>query len=215
MRTSLNGRAFITAEEGRAKLDPKTGLYFPYRDQIGKWTIGVGHLIRPDEDFAMGITSERVDQLLSADLIKCDVAIDGIKAPRALNQNQHDAIASWLFNVGTGWASPDKSSVVRAIELGEYERVPDLLMLYDVADGKHVAYLAARRRREGKLWSTPVTDDLDEIFALANQAAALKFDLIDLVRDDEREDEVEIVPDVWGNSEDLTPTVPGWKPKAG
>ena len=216
MRTSANGRKFITLEEGRARYDSSTGLYFPYRDQIGKWTIGVGHLIRSDEDFAQGITAERVDQLLSADLLKCEVAIDGIKAKRPLNQNQFDALVSWLFNVGTGWARPDKSSVVRAIVNGDYEHVPEFLLLYDVADGKHVDYLKARRRREGKLWSTPVTQDLDEVYAAAQHAASLRFDPIDLAReadDEAREAEVEVVSDLWGISDETTPTVPGWYPK--
>jgi lysozyme len=213
LRTSLNGRKFITLEEGKARFDSKTGLYFPYRDQIGKWTIGVGHLIRPDEDFVQGITAERVDQLLAADLMKCDVAIDGIKRPREFNQNQWDALASWLFNVGTGWARPDKSSVVRAINLGEYERVPDLLLLYDVAGGQHVDYLKARRRREGKLWSTPITQDLDDVYALASRAAELRFGAIDLAReaDDQAREEVEIVWDLSGDEADQTPTVPGRK----
>ena len=202
MRTSKNGRDFITLEEGRARFDPKTGLYFPYRDQIGKWTIGVGHLIRPDEDFAGGITSERVDQLLAADLLKVDVAIDGIKRPREFNQNQWDALASWFFNVGIGWARPEKSSVIRAINIGEYERVPELLMLYDMAGGKHQPFLAARRKREGKLWCKAVTEDLDDVYALANEAAALRFDLINLVREDE--EKVEDLSDVpW--DEEATP----------
>lgn len=189
MRTSLNGRKLITLEEGRARYDSSTGLYFPYRDPEGYWTIGVGHLIRPDEDFAAGISAERVDQLLSADLIKCDIAIDGIKAPRALNQNQHDCLASWLFNVGTGWARADKSSVVRAIEAGEYERVPDLLLLYDMAGGQHRDYLKARRRREGKLWSTPVQDDLDQVYEAAHKAAELRFSRIELLSEDDLSDD--------------------------
>lgn len=210
MRTSVNGRKFITLEEGIARFDSKTGLYFPYRDPEGYLTIGVGHLIRPDEDFTMGITAERVDQLLSSDLIKCDIAIDGIKSPRALNQNQHDAIASWLFNVGTGWANPDKSSVVRAINAGQFERVPDLLCLYDMAGGQHRPYLLARRKREGKLWSTPVTEHLDEVYELARAASALRFNPIDLARDaddEARRPEVEVVYDLQGDEEEATPVL--------
>jgi lysozyme len=210
MRTSPNGRRLITLEEGRAKYDSKTGLYFPYRDQIGKWTIGVGHLIRPDEDFTMGITSERVDQLLAADLLKCEMAVDGIKAARPLNQNQFDCLVSWLFNVGTGWARADKSSVVRAIERGDYEQVPGFLMLYDMAGGKHQPFLAARRKREGALWSTPAGDDLDAVYALANAAATHRFDLIDLARDadDEAREEVQDVPVVQWDEEETTPVLP-------
>lgn len=203
MRTSLNGRRFITLEEGKAKWNKERKLYFPYRDPEGYLTIGVGHLIKPGEDFSQGITEERVDQLLASDLLKCDVAIDGIKRPREFTQNQWDALASWLFNVGTGWANPAKSSVVRAINAGEFERVPDLLMLYDVAAGKHVAYLAARRRREGKLWVTPDATDLDEVYKLASHAATLRTDLTNLAREADDQARMEAVQDVWG---DETPT---------
>jgi lysozyme len=209
VRTSPNGRKLITLEEGRARFDSKTGLYFPYRDQIGKWTIGVGHLIRPDEDFKSGITSERVDQLLEADVMKCDMAIDGLlrRKGRTLNQNQWDALSSLLFNIGVGWANPERGSLARAIDNGQFENVPDLFLLYDVADGKHTSYLAARRRREAKHWSTPVAEKLDEVLAAANHAASLRFDAIDLAR----EAEVELLADAWEGSEDETPTLPGKK----
>ncbi len=217
MRTSAAGRKLITLEEGRARLDSKSGLYFPYRDQIGKLTIGVGHLIRADEDFSQGITSERVDQLLAADVLKCDMAIDGLlqRHNRQLNQNQWDAFSSLLFNIGVGWANPEKGSLARAIDKGEYDRVPELFLLYDVADGKHTSYLAARRRREAKHWSTPVEDALDDVLAMAQSAAALRFDLIDLSReaDDEARKELPSVPDLSGHESDQTPTVPGWQPK--
>lgn len=209
MRTSNNGRKFITLEEGRARFDSKTGLYFPYRDPKGFLTIGVGHLIRPGEDFDRGITSERVDQLLASDVLKCDLEIDGLLARhgRTLNQNQWDAVSSLLFNIGVGWANPEKGSLARAIDNGDYDAVPNLFLLYDVSGGKHEAFLAARRRREAKLWSTPVSEPLDEVLAAANHAASLRFDMIDLTR----EAEVELLKDAWEGSEDETPTVPGWK----
>lgn len=216
MRTSAAGRKLITLEEGKARLDSKSGLYFPYRDQVGKWTIGVGHLIRSDEDFGSGITSERVDQLLEADVMKCDMAIDGLlkRHGRTLNQHQWDALSSLLFNIGTGWANPEKGSLARAIDNGEYERVPELFLLYDVADGKHQPFLAARRRREAKHWSTPVAEPLDDVLAMAQSAAALRFDLIDLARDeDDEERKVEALSGVQRNEDDDEPTVPGWNSK--
>lgn len=198
MKTSEAGLKFIRQEEGCEKWDPVRKLYFPYRDPIGKWTIGVGHLVRADEDFKMGLTEERVLQLLAGDVLKCDVAIDGIG--RGLTQNQHDALSSWLFNVGTGWASPERSSVARAIVNGEMSAVPGLLMLYDMADGKHQPWLAARRRREGALWNLPDTAPQNEIEELSLRVVALQFGDIDLAR--EADDQaLEVVHDLSGDEE--------------
>lgn len=187
MRTNANGRKYITLEEGRARFDSKTGLYFPYRDQKGYWTIGVGHLIRPNEDFSRGITAERVDQLLETDILKCDLAIDELldRHGRQLNQNQWNAFASLLLNIGIAWALPEKGSLARAIDKGEYDRVPELFLLYDVSGGVHEPFLAARRRREAKLWSTPVDASLDEVHALVSAAAALRYGALDLLKEED------------------------------
>lgn len=179
--TSVNGMRFVSLEEGRARWDSTRRLYFPYKDQIGKWTIGVGHLIEGQyEKYKTGITDANVDALLALDLHKCDEALATIKWPRPRTQNEHDALASWLINVGTGWATNringvPKSLVVRRIESREFEQVPAALALYDVADGKHVEYLKARRIREGKLFALPDGANQAEVQRLALLAAELKY----------------------------------------
>lgn len=183
--TSKNGCRFVSLEEGRAKWDSLRGLYFPYRDPVGKWTIGVGHLIGDGSapgTYTVGITDAEVDQLLSIDLKKCDQAIDTIRWPEEPTQNQWDALASWLFNVGVGWAlnrtsnGLSKSEVVRCIESRRYEAVPAALCLYDVADGKPTEYLRARRIREGRLFMLPDTGDQTEVRRLAMVAGELKYE---------------------------------------
>ena len=43
--------------------------YAKYKDHLGNWTIGVGHLIKPDEDFGtVDLTNEQVDKILNVDL---------------------------------------------------------------------------------------------------------------------------------------------------
>jgi lysozyme len=48
MNVSDPGRVFIQSFE-QCRL-------MPYQDQGGKWTIGYGHEVLPDEDFTGGIT---------------------------------------------------------------------------------------------------------------------------------------------------------------
>lgn len=154
MRTSPHGLYFIAHEEGKAKWDAAHGLWVVYPDPIGKPTIYVGHLVKGGEDFSAGITDERGMQILSADVLHVDLAIEAnIKVP--LTQNQWDALASWAFNEGVGRLQPGQCTFVRLLNLGHYDEVPAQLPIWDVAAGKHAPYLRARRLREAALWNTP------------------------------------------------------------
>lgn len=78
--------------------------YKAYKDVAGKLTIGVGHLILPNEhtlyDTAI-LSNTAVDDLLRRDLVSCDYTIKNhVKV--ALNQNQYDALCSFIFNEGSG-----------------------------------------------------------------------------------------------------------------
>jgi len=78
----------------------------PYKDSKGNWTIGVGHLILPTENYLLnpaGITKEKATELLKADVLKVERAIDRrVRVP--LQQHQIDALVSLLFNVGDNGA---------------------------------------------------------------------------------------------------------------
>ena len=145
MRVSAAGRAFIRREEGC--------ILRVYKDALGYPTIGVGHLIRPGEDFSAGITEERADELLTADLAPCEQAIDSlVRVP--LTQNKFDALASWLFNCGSGALAG--STLLRRLNDGNYYGVGPALEMWckGVVDGKRVTiqFLLARRRREADLF---------------------------------------------------------------
>lgn len=149
MKTSAAGLRFLADEEGEAKWDPARKLYFPYKDFAGYPTIGVGHLIKPGEDFSGGITPERVMQLLEQDVFKCEVAIDeSVKVP--LSQHMFDCLVSWSFNCGVGVLR--SSTLVRQLNSGHPEQVPQLLLAWCHAGGKFSQALYNRRQREGHLW---------------------------------------------------------------
>ena len=94
MRISQQGLDLLIAREGKRNT--------VYLDSVGKPTCGVGHM---DESLVVGDvwSNEKVEEVLRNDLARFEAAIN--KAVNVgLEQYQFDALVSWLFNVGTGWA---------------------------------------------------------------------------------------------------------------
>jgi len=147
-KTSENGLGFIAKWEGC--------ILHVYKDVAGLPTIGVGHLIKPGENFTT-ITKAEALELLAKDVSKCEEAIiKNIKVP--LNQNQFDALVSWSFNCGTGVLKT--STLSKRLNEGFYDEVPNHLLNWSKAtiNGKSqtVKGLLNRRISEGQLWNTPV-----------------------------------------------------------
>lgn len=95
MKVSDNSLKFIMQEEGF-----KTKAY---KDVVGLFTIGVGHLIRKDEEYlkTKTLTEQEVLDLLKQDILTAENAINTL-VKKTLNQNQFDALASLIFNIGDG-----------------------------------------------------------------------------------------------------------------
>lgn len=152
MKTSANGLNFISKWEGC--------VLHVYKDIAGLPTIGVGHLIKPGENFTT-ITKEQALELLAKDVLKCEQAIAKfISVP--LNQNQFDTLVSFSFNCGTGVLQT--STLAKRLNQGFHNEVPTHLLSwckYTVIENgvkvlKTNQGLLNRRKSEGELWSTPV-----------------------------------------------------------
>lgn len=90
----------------------------PYLDPVGMLTVGYGHMIRQGEDFSKGLTKEQALALLKRDIKRYeDAVIVYVSTP--LNQNQFDALVSFVFNIGIG--AFRKSTLLVKLNAGDYE----------------------------------------------------------------------------------------------
>ena len=161
MQTGPAGLALIKSFEGCI-----LQTYDDYNDRIivhaqlvrGTPTIGWGHTSAagpPEVTIGLQITQDQADQILIDDLAPVDATVDRvITVP--LNQNQHDALASFHFN--TGWLTHPNCSLVKALNAGNYALAGNDFSLYDEASGKVLTGLQRRRAAEAALFNTPVTE---------------------------------------------------------
>lgn len=143
MKISDNGIAKLMEWEG-CKLNV-------YKDSAGLPTIGVGHLIQDGEDFCKGIGIPQAMELLRKDLKRFEFAVtDLVTVP--LSQNQYDALVCFAFNIGCGAFM--KSTLLKKLNAGDYEAIPEQLMRWTKAGGKQCAGLVNRRKNEIELWAS-------------------------------------------------------------
>lgn len=127
-----------------------------YQDSAGKWTIGYGHLVQPGERFypygtVIDITSDEADALLAQDMADAELEVSTVvRVP--LSPNQHDALVSFVFNVGGG-AFAD-STLLRKLNSGDYSGAASEFDKWVHANGAVDPGLVSRRSQEKTLFMT-------------------------------------------------------------
>lgn len=107
MQFSPNGMGLLKIREGVR--------YKAYKDTKGIWTIGVGHT-GPEVKEGLVWTDNQVNQAFMHDIQWAVDSINGVNA--VLNQNQFDALVSFVFNIGaTAFAT---STMKRLLDKGKY-----------------------------------------------------------------------------------------------
>ena len=107
---SKNGVALIKNFEGFSATK--------YDDGVGVMTIGYGHAIKKAEIFNKPISMQEAEAILVKDLAAVDAAISKwVTVP--LNQNQYDAIGSFVFNLGVGNFAG--STLLKKLNAKDYE----------------------------------------------------------------------------------------------
>jgi lysozyme len=135
-----------------------------YLDSGGEPTIGIGHLLTRSErtsgkiiiqeqavSYQNGLTEQQCWELLDQDLDGAEKAVnEAVTVP--LNQNQFDALVSFVFNVGTG--AFRGSTLLKLLNQAQYNQVPAQLRRWVRDNGKVVQGLVNRREKEIALWNT-------------------------------------------------------------
>lgn len=139
MNTSPKGIALIKEFEGlRLKA---------YQCPGGVWTIGYGHTagVKP----GMLISKAQAEEYLKADLIAFERYLNGLGL--ALNQNQFDALISFIYNVGTGNFS--NSTLLRKVRANPQDNsIMDEFLRWVYSKGRVLPGLQRRRLAEMKLY---------------------------------------------------------------
>ena len=139
MNTSPKGIALIKEFEGlRLKA---------YQCPGGVWTIGFGHTagVKP----WMLISKAQAEEYLKADLIAFERYLNGLGL--ALNQNQFDALVSFIYNVGTGNFS--NSTLLRKVRANPQDNsIMDEFLRWVYSKGRVLPGLQRRRLAEMKLY---------------------------------------------------------------
>ena len=139
MKTSPKGISLIKEFEGlRLKA---------YKCPGGVWTIGYGHTagVKP----GMLISKAQAEEYLKADLIAFERYLNGLGL--ALNQNQFDALVSFIYNVGTGNFS--NSTLLRKVRANPQENsIMDEFLRWVYSKGRVLPGLQRRRLAEMKLY---------------------------------------------------------------
>ena len=136
----------------------------PYRCPAKLWTIGVGHVMYPEQgklpidqrDAFQGrpedmrvYTNEEVDGILRSDLDRFERGVERY-CPVPLSQGQFDALVSFSFNVGLG--TLQRSTLRQKVGRGDSEGAAEEFLKYCMAGGKILKGLQNRRRDERALF---------------------------------------------------------------
>lgn len=155
-------------ESGKKLFQEWEGLELnEYLDSGGAPTIGVGHLMTRSERmsgkimingkgvvYRNGLTVQQCWDLLDQDLDFAEASVNSM-VKVSLNQNQFDALVSFIFNVGE--SAFRNSTLLKVLNAGHFDQVPTQLRRWIRDNGKVVKGLVNRREKEIALWNRPIT----------------------------------------------------------
>jgi len=143
----------------------------PYRCPAQLWTVGVGHVLYPEQaklpywregakegsrmawalrhEHQRAFTQDEVDLLLAADLRRFERGVLRL-CPVPLTQGQFDALVSFAFNLGLG--ELQRSSVRMRTNRGDKEGAVQRLLKFNKAGGRVLPGLVKRRKDEAALY---------------------------------------------------------------
>ena len=123
-----------------------------YRCPANVLTIGYGITKNVTEN--MEISQEEADEMLNEEITEYEEYVNNmVKVP--LEQNQFDALCSWVYNLGP--TNLEKSTLLKLLNAGDYHLIPSQIRRWNKAGGETLTGLIRRREAEsflfeGKEW---------------------------------------------------------------
>jgi lysozyme len=144
--------------------------YKPYQCPAGLWTIGVGHVLYPEQAKIPSTidgmarrkawkleykdnrkwSEEEIDTLLVKDVARFERGVVRY-LPIQLSQNEFDSLVSFSFNLGLGVLQ--RSTIRQALLRGDKITAIQSLLKYNKAGGKVLKGLDNRRKDEAALFN--------------------------------------------------------------
>lgn len=118
------------------------------------WTIGWGHTATAKP--GMTITKAQAQKLFEKDTAWAVNAVNR-EVNVGLNQNQFDALVSFVFNIGE--TAFRKSTLLRKLNAGDYEGAANEFPRWNKQAGKVLRGLVRRRAHEQELFLSPVSEE--------------------------------------------------------
>jgi len=118
-----------------------------YQDSVGVWTIGYGHTKEVKEGDE--INQEHAEFMLTEEMPEYEGYINNmVKVP--LEQNQFDALCSWVYNLGP--TNLKNSTLLTVLNQERYKEVPQEIKRWNKAGGVVLNGLVRRREAEALLF---------------------------------------------------------------
>ena len=154
-----------SADFKQALIQEEGVRYTVYRDVAGYPTVGVGHLVEPEDNLRVGdtISEDRAMAFLTADLEEAERGVRQLVGALPLYQHEFDALVDLVYNVGIGNVSPERSPRLNAaINSGDYDAVASQLD-YTHAGGAVARGLQFRSERRAAIFAEADYEDPREI----------------------------------------------------
>lgn len=142
MRTSERGKELIKSFEG-FRLQS-------YQCLAGIWTIGYGHTRNVSRGDVM--TRETAEHYFNESILQKEQIVKKLVTV-SLNQQQFDALVSFVFNLGEG--NFRRSTLLQKINQNDFAGASQEFKRWIYANGKQAPGLLRRRKAEEQLFSQP------------------------------------------------------------
>lgn len=130
----------------------------PYQCSAGEWTIGYGSTQlngKPVSKYTPPITEQQAEKALISHVDDHIIPFMDKYIDVPLNANQHAALVSFLYNVGTGAFGASHS--LKVLNRGDYPQFAERMLLWNKAGNRPLKGLIKRREAERELFLTPAT----------------------------------------------------------